>query len=58
MMRYENYQVDRIRLTKEEPIPEGTDTLVIVAPEELNERQRYEINRFLAGGGSVIIADF
>ncbi|MBN1868966.1 MAG: Gldg family protein [Candidatus Omnitrophica bacterium] len=56
VMRYEDYEVNRIRLTKEEPIPEGTDTLVLVAPEELNERQRYEINRFIAGGGNVIIA--
>ncbi|HQP10131.1 MAG TPA: Gldg family protein [Candidatus Omnitrophota bacterium] len=56
IMRYENYEVSRIRLTKEEPIPEGTDTLVLVAPEELNDRQRYEINRFLAAGGNVIIA--
>ena len=56
VMRYEDYEVNRIRLTEEEPIPEGTDTLVLVAPEELNDRQRYEVNRFLAGGGSVIIA--
>ncbi len=56
IMRYEDYQVNRIRLTEDEPIPEETDTLIIVAPEELDERQRYEINHFLAGGGSVIIA--
>ena len=56
IMRYEDYEVNRIRLTEDELIPEGTDTLIIVAPEELNERQRYEINRFLAGGGNVIIA--
>ncbi|MCK5260258.1 MAG: Gldg family protein [Candidatus Omnitrophica bacterium] len=56
VMRYEDYEVHRIRLTKEEPIPEGIDTLVLVAPEDLNDRQRYEINRFLTGGGNVIIA--
>ena len=56
MMRYEDYEVNRIRLTEKEPIPDETDTLIIVAPEELNERQRYEINYFLAGGGNVIIS--
>lgn len=56
IMRYEDYDVSRIRLTEEEPVPEGTDTLIVVAPEDLNERQRYEINRFLAGGGNVIVA--
>lgn len=56
MMRYEDYEVNRIRLTEEEPIPEGTDTLIIVAPEELNDRQRYEINYFLASGGNVVIS--
>jgi len=56
MMTYEDYEVNRIRLSEDEPIPDGTDTLIIVAPESLNERQRYEINYFLAGGGNVIIA--
>jgi len=56
MMRYEDYDVQRIRLTEEEPIPDETDTLILTAPERLNERQRYEINRFLVGGGNVIIA--
>ncbi len=56
MMTYEDYEVERIRLTEDESVPSETDTLIVVAPEELNERQRYEISRFLAGGGSVIIA--
>ena len=56
VMRYEDYEVYRIQLTKEEPIPDDIDTLILVAPEELNDRQRYEIDRFLAGGGNVIIA--
>jgi ABC-type uncharacterized transport system involved in gliding motility auxiliary subunit len=55
IMDYEDYEVNRARLSKEEPIAEGTDTLIIVAPETLQERQRYEINRFLAQGGHVII---
>jgi len=56
MMAYEDYIVERISLTEDEPITDETDTLIIVAPEALNDRQRYEINHFLAGGGNVIIA--
>ena len=55
-LKYEGYEVTRIRLTKEEPIPEGTTTLVIAEPAALNERQRYEINRFLVGGGDPFLA--
>lgn len=55
-LRYEGYEIDRIRLTKEEPIPDGTDTLLVVAPEDLNERQLYEIGWFVRGGGSLFIA--
>ena len=56
MMSYEDYKVERIRLTEEELISEETDTLIVVAPEDLNDRQHYEMSRFLAGGGNVIIA--
>jgi ABC-type uncharacterized transport system involved in gliding motility auxiliary subunit len=31
-------------------------TLVVVEPTEMNERQKYEINRFLRGGGSLFLA--
>lgn len=55
-LKYEAYQLTRIPLTKESPLPEDTDTLIIVEPEALNDRQRYEINRFLHEGGNVIIA--
>jgi ABC-type uncharacterized transport system involved in gliding motility auxiliary subunit len=56
LLEYEGYQVSRIRLTEEEPIPAGTNTLIIIEPKELNERQRFEINRFLVNGGSIILA--
>ncbi len=55
-LEYEGYQVSRIRLTDKDPIPKDTKTLVLVEPENLTERQRYEINRFLRGGGSVFLA--
>ncbi|MBF0618755.1 MAG: Gldg family protein [Candidatus Omnitrophica bacterium] len=55
-LQYENYKVSRIHLTEKEPIPDGTDALVIVAPEKLLPRQRWEISKFLYEGGHVIVA--
>lgn len=55
-LEYEGYKVERIKLTEKEPIPDGTTTLVVVEPRMLNERQRYEINQFLVGGGSLFLA--
>ena len=54
-MEYAGYEVSRIRLSKAEPIPPETDTLVVINPTNLNDRQRYEINRFLYEGGSVFL---
>jgi ABC-2 type transport system permease protein len=56
-LQYEGYNVTRIKkISKEEPIPAGTKTLVMVGPESLSERERYEINRFLHGGGTLFLA--
>ena len=56
LMRSNGYEVNRIALTKEDPIPQGTTTLLVFAPGPLKERQRYELNRFLYQGGTVILA--
>ncbi len=50
------YDVRTIRLSRTEPLPKETDTLMVLAPVRLNERQLYEINRFLRNGGRVFIA--
>lgn len=55
-LQYEGYDVARIRLSEEEPVPPAVKTLVIVEPAGLSERQKYEINRFLHTGGSVFMA--
>lgn len=55
-LEYAGYEVTRIKLTEKEPIPEETKTLILVEPLELSERQKYEINRFLRSGGSVLMA--
>lgn len=55
-LKYEGYPVERIDLTESSPIPEGVKALALIAPTHLNERQKYEINRFLVQGGSVFLA--
>ncbi len=52
----EGYQVVRRGIDKNHPLPKDTSLLFILSPERLNERQRYEIYRFLRSGGSVILA--
>lgn len=55
-LEYEGYETARIKLNEKEPIPADAKTLVMAEPEELNERQRYELNRFVRGGGSLLLA--
>lgn len=52
----EKYDVKRVDMTKESPLPEEYDTLVVVNPRSLNDRQRWEINRALHTGKSVVMA--
>ena len=55
-LRYEGYEVTRVQLSKEEPLSKDTKTLVVLEPKALNERQQFEIGKFLRGGGSVFMA--
>ncbi len=52
----QGYNVRKIDLTKDSPIPEDTKTLIIIKPEKLNERQRYEINKAVASGTNLFMA--
>lgn len=54
-LEYAGYKFSRVKLSKDEPIPANSKTLVILNPKSLNERQRYEINRFIHEGGSVLL---
>ena len=56
LLEYEGYRVTRANLTNEEPIPADTDTLVLLEPRALTEAQQRAISRFLAKGGSVLLA--
>ncbi len=52
----EKYEVKRVEMTKESPLPDEYDTLAVINPRNLNERQRWEINRALHAGKSVVMA--
>ena len=56
ILQSEKYNVQRVDFTKENPLPEAYDTLVVVNPQSLNERHRWEINRALHSGKSVVMA--
>ena len=52
----EKYDVKRVDMTKESPLPDEYDTLVVVNPRSMNDRQRWEISRALNSGKSVVMA--
>jgi len=56
MLEYERYEVERVDITEESPLPDQFDALLALNPRELNERQRWEINRVLNEGIPVIMA--
>ncbi|MBX7259770.1 MAG: GldG family protein, partial [Candidatus Hydrogenedentes bacterium] len=56
ILEYEKYKVERVDLTQTSKLPDEYDTLVVINPRELNERQKWEINRALVSGKSVILA--
>ncbi len=50
------YATERVALTRESRLSPDTDVLLVFKPGSLNDRQLYEINRFLHEGGAVLIA--
>ncbi|MCA8960578.1 MAG: GldG family protein [Planctomycetes bacterium] len=48
------FDVQKIELTEASPIPEDADLLIVAQPDALNERQLYEIDRYIAQGGSAM----
>lgn len=55
-LRQEGYEVERVGLIEGQPIPKKVQTLAVIDPTNLAERQLYEIDRFLASGGNVLMA--
>lgn len=56
LMRDNGYNVRRLGLTKDNPLSDDLNTLIILNPGKLNDRQLYEINKFLLQGGALFIA--
>jgi ABC-type uncharacterized transport system involved in gliding motility auxiliary subunit/ABC-type transport system involved in multi-copper enzyme maturation permease subunit len=55
-LRGEGFDVSRIKLDKGDSISEKAKCVLIVNPKELDERQRYEINRAVVEGKNVLLA--
>ncbi len=56
ILRSEKYDVARVALTPQEPMPEEYDTLLIINPKKFNDRQRWELARALRAGKPTILA--
>lgn len=54
-LQQEGYEVTRVDLTAEEPLPKETDAIVVMGLHELEPRQKYEIARALYEGIPVIL---
>jgi ABC-2 type transport system permease protein len=48
-------EVKDIELTENSTIPDDAKLLILIRPAELGERARYEVIRYLAGGGRVLL---
>jgi ABC-type uncharacterized transport system involved in gliding motility auxiliary subunit len=56
LLDQEKYDVEKVDLTAQEPMPEDYDALVVVAPNALDERQKWEIGRALREGRPTLLA--
>src|SRR5215471_283868 len=56
LLRLEKYDVRRVELAPNTGIPAGTTTVLMVSPQNLSDRQRWELNRALYEGKSVFLA--
>jgi ABC-type transport system involved in multi-copper enzyme maturation permease subunit len=56
LLTFEKYDVRRVEITQNSPLPDEYDTLVVVGPRALNDRQKWEINRAIIQGKSVVLA--
>ncbi|HCM43294.1 MAG TPA: hypothetical protein DIS66_08310 [Candidatus Omnitrophica bacterium] len=56
VLQYEGYPFDRIALSEAQPLTQEYSALFLIEPRLLSARQKYEVNRYLRGGGSVFMA--
>jgi len=55
-LQSEGYETERLELSEDNPLPEGTDTLIVLDPEGLTIGQLKSVDQFLGQGGSVFLA--
>lgn len=56
LLRQEKYDVEKVKLSAQEPMPEDYDALLVVGPTSLDERQKWEIGRALHEGRPTLLA--
>lgn len=56
LLRSERFDVQRVAFNAHEPLPEDYDALLVIGPETLDERQRWELDRALAAGKPTLLA--
>jgi len=56
VLRNEKYDIRRVDLASQSPLPSEATAVVVLNPRELSERQRWELNRALHTGRSVMLA--
>ncbi len=56
LLRVEKYDVRRVEFTQSSGMPEDADSVIVINPRGLNERQHWELQRALHEGKSVMVA--
>ena len=56
LLKEAGYDVTRTNIKKDDPIPEGIQTMVLMIDQPLNERQLYEIDKLIHNGVRVVMA--
>jgi ABC-type uncharacterized transport system involved in gliding motility auxiliary subunit len=49
------FDVRKTQISENNPIPDNTKLLIMVRPKEFNERQKYEVSKYLAEGGKILL---
>ncbi len=55
LLKESGYDVTRTNIKKDEPIPEGIQTMVLMIDQPLNERQLYEIDKLIHNGVRIVM---
>lgn len=56
LLRESGYDVIRTNITRDDPVPDDIQTMVMMVDQPLNERQMYEIDKLVHRGVGVILA--